>query len=98
MGKLLNFLIDIHSFCRDKPYSRYKPGQTSLQRDYYGDATQERPDGSKSLENYGRFGSDYGKNVSAAVKPGDYVVPSKDANTLGKYLLSSSFSNFESLF
>ena len=56
-----------------------------MQRDYYCDATQEKPDGAKSLEHYGRFGTDYSKNVSAAVKPGDYVVPSKDANTLGRY-------------
>lgn len=85
MGKweLHKELTELYS-CSDKPYSRYKPGQTSLQRDYYGAATTEKPDGAACLDNYGRYGSDYGKKVSAAVKPGDYVVPSKDANTLGK--------------
>ena len=71
----------------DKPYSRYKPGQNSLTRDYYSKATTEVPAGDKCLENYGRFGSDYGKKVSAAVKPGDYKVPSKDANGLVQYEL-----------
>ena len=56
-----------------------------MSRDYYGGVTQEKPDGGKCLEHFNRFGTDYGKNVSAAVKPGDYTVPSKDANTLGKY-------------
>jgi hypothetical protein len=28
-----------------KPYSSYKPGQTKLDRDYYKDATHEKPDG-----------------------------------------------------
>ena len=67
-----------------KPYSNFKPGQTTLDRDYYGAATQEKPSGEKCLGNYQRFGSDYNKGVSTAVKPGDYVVPSKDANNLSK--------------
>ena len=71
---------------RDKPYSRFKHGQESLERDYYSKATQEVPSGEKCLDNYQRFNSDYGKCVSKTVKPGDYIVPSKDANTLGKLL------------
>ena len=45
-------IIDLYS---DKPYSRMKPGQTQLDRDYYKDATAEHPDGGKVLSNYGRF-------------------------------------------
>ena len=71
--------------CRDKPYSKFKPGQTSLSRDYYKDATQEKVCGNASLENYNRFKSDYGKNTSENAKVGDYVVPSQDANTLRKF-------------
>jgi hypothetical protein len=29
----------------DKAYSRMKPGQTTLERDYYKDATAEAPEG-----------------------------------------------------
>jgi len=66
----------------DKPYSIFKPGQHSLERDYYKDATMEKADGGNCLENFSRFGSEYGKKVDPSVKPGDYVVPSKDANNL----------------
>ena len=75
---------------RDKPYSRYKPGQASLDRDYYSKATTEQPNGERNLENYSRFNSDYGKCVSSTVKPGDFKVPSKDANTLSKSLQSNA--------
>jgi hypothetical protein len=43
----------------DKPYSTYKPGQASLERDYFSKATNEQPDGTKNLKNYARFGTDY---------------------------------------
>ena len=33
----------------DKPYSMFKPGQQSLERDYYSKATQEVADGKKNL-------------------------------------------------
>ena len=69
----------------DKPFSSFKPGQTTLSRDYYAHATHEKADGGKCLENFQRFGSDYNGKVNKAVKPGDYTVPSKDANTLGKF-------------
>ena len=69
----------------DKPYSMFKPGQTTLDRDYYAAATHEKADGANCLTNYQRFGTDYNKGVSKAVKPGDYKVPSKDANNLSKY-------------
>ena len=39
----------------DKPYSRMKPGQTRLDRDYYKDATTKKPDGEEVLKNYTRF-------------------------------------------
>jgi hypothetical protein len=32
-----------------------KPGQTELQRDYYKEATTEKPEGEKILKNYSRF-------------------------------------------
>ena len=73
------------SLYSDRPYSKFKPGQTSLTRDYYSAATKEAPDGAKNLENYARFKSDYGKNTSEGTKVGDYVVPSQDANTLCKF-------------
>jgi len=75
---------------RTKPYSNFKPGQTSLERDYYQNATTEKADGSRCLQNYQRFGSDYNKGVSGAVKPGDYKVPCKDANNLVEYDLMNN--------
>merc|ERR1712176_691280 len=71
----------------DKPCSRFKPGQTTLDRDYYAHATTEKADGDKCLQNFQRFGSDYANKLSNNVKPGDYTVPSKDANTLVEYEL-----------
>ena len=68
----------------DKPYSHLKPGQTSLQRDYYSKATHEQPDGKVALSNYGRFDSIYNQNVAKTVKVGDYQIPNKNANTMSK--------------
>lgn len=79
----------------DKPYSHFKPGQTSLERDYYANVTQEHADGNKCLQNFQRFGSDYNKGVSTAVKPGDYKVPSKDANNLIEYDLMNKPELFQ---
>lgn len=73
--------------CSNKPYSQYKPGQTTLDRDYYQHATAEQANGAKCLQNFQRFGSDYNRGVSNAVKPGDYKVPQKDANNLVEYEL-----------
>ena len=86
-SKILDSFNLVHD-CRDKAYSKFKPGQTALTRDYYKDATQEKVCGEKALENYNRFKSDYGKNVSGNPKVGDYVVPSQDANTLCKFELN----------
>jgi len=69
----------------DKPYSKFKPGQSQLDRDYYSKATTEEVSGAKNLENYHRFKSDYGKNTSEGTKVGDYTVPSMDANLLLGY-------------
>ena len=85
MGKHSIYLFWPFAINRDKPYSKFKPGQTALTRDYYKDATQEKVCGEKNLENYNRFKSDYGKNTSENAKVGDYVVPSQDANTLCKF-------------
>ena len=37
-----------------------------------------------SEQNRINYGSDYANKLAGTVKPGDYAVPSKDANTLGK--------------
>ena len=42
----------------------FKPGQTTLDRDYYAHATTEKADGDKCLQNYQRFGSDYTNKVA----------------------------------
>lgn len=34
---------------RAKPYSNFKPGQTTLDRDYYAAATTEKPSGENCL-------------------------------------------------
>ena len=68
----------------DKPYSVMKPGQTRLDRDYYKDATAECPEGQTVLSNYGRFQSIYDQNQNKNVHVGDYHVPAKSANTMGK--------------
>ena len=79
MGKSLGV-----THCSDKPYSHLKPGQKSLDRDYYAKATQEQPDGKAVLTNYGRFDSIYNQNIASTVKVGDFKVPSKNANTMSK--------------
>ena len=73
-------------FYRDKPYSKLKPGQQTMDRDFYAQATTEAPDGKAVLSNYGRFESVYGQNISAKVGLGDYVVPLKNNNTMCKWL------------
>lgn len=50
----------------------------------------EKADGNACLQNYGRFSSEYGNQVAATVKPGDYKVPSKDANNLVEYDLMNN--------
>ena len=64
-----------------------KPGQTSLDRDYYAQATHEKPDGKVALQNFGRFDSGYNQNVSSTVQVGDYQVPQKNANTMSNLLI-----------
>ena len=75
-----------------------KPGQTRLDRDYYKDATAECPEGQKVLSNYSRFQSIYDQNQNKNVHLGDYQVPAKSANTMGKcpfyYRTSSLYSFF----
>lgn len=69
---------------RDKPYSHLKPGQASLDRDYYAKATREQPDGNVVLGNFTRYESVYGQNIAKTVAPGDYTVPLKNNNTMCK--------------
>ena len=67
MGKLILILILLINFFHpfsDKPYSHLKPGQPSLDRDYYAKATHEQPNGKACLTNYGRFDSTYNNNVA----------------------------------
>lgn len=64
-----------------------KAGEKNVPRNYFEQATTEKPDGEKCLTNYSRFGSDYRQNISATVKPTDYKVPCKDANHMSKQLL-----------
>lgn len=61
-----------------------KAGEQNVPRNYYAEATTEKPDGDKCLKNFSRFSSDYRENVSATVKPNDYQVPCKDANHMSK--------------
>jgi len=48
------------------------------------------------MENYKRFGSEYDGCVSSTVKPGDYRVPLKDANSLVEYDLMNNPKLFAS--
>jgi len=72
----------------DLAYPNLKAGEQNVPRNYYEEATTEKPDGAKCLTNYQRFGSDYRENVSATVKPQDYNVPCKDANHMIHYDLT----------
>lgn len=67
---------------RNKPYSHLKPGQKTLERDYYKDATNEKPSGEACLTNYGRFQSIYDQNQNKNIKKGDYVVPDKGRSSM----------------
>jgi hypothetical protein len=71
-------------FYSDKPYTMLKPGQASMERDFYAQATHEAPNGKVALSNYGRFESTYGQNVAKTVAVGDYHVPLKNNNTMCK--------------
>ena len=68
----------------EKPYSQLKPGQKSLDREYYKNVSTEQADGKVVLSNYTRFNSDYDKKFNDGVKKGDYNVPSKSANNMSK--------------
>lgn len=85
MGTITSQLFTDYN--RDKPYSHLKPGQKSLDRDYYANATHEQPDGKVALQNFSRFDSVYGQNVAKTVQVGDYKVPNKNANTMSKISL-----------
>jgi hypothetical protein len=73
----------------DLAYPSLKAGEQNVPRNFYAEATTEKPNGEKCLTNYSRFSSDYRENVSATVKSGDYKVPCKDANHMSNYLLSN---------
>lgn len=67
------------------PYSSYKPGQTSLDRDYYSKINGETPSGNTYLENFQRFESTYTQNLSKTVKPDDYKNNAKPIYLLENY-------------
>jgi|LauGreDrversion4_2_1035121.scaffolds.fasta_scaffold1483439_2 hypothetical protein len=69
---------------RDKPYTKLKPGQESMDRDFYAQATHEAPNGKIVLSNYGRFESSYAQNIAKTVATGDYQIPLKNNNTMCK--------------
>ena len=76
-----------------------KPGQTRFDRDYYKDATAECPEGQKVLSNYGRFQSIYDQNQNKNVHVGDYHVPAKSANTMGKsYFIHQGYPSIFNVF
>ena len=62
-----------------------KPGQATMDRDYYKDVTTEKPEGKNVVTNYGRFQSIYEQNHNEVVKKGDYVVPAKGQNNMRKF-------------
>lgn len=86
MGK---FRVKFFILHRDKPYTKLKPGQESMDRDFYAQATHEAPNGKVALSNYGRFESSYSQNIAKTVATGDYQVPLKNNNTMCKPLLVS---------
>lgn len=77
--------LGLYMIARDRAYPSFKPGVSAEPRNYFEQATIEKPNGNKCLENYSRFGTDYRQNVSSTVKVGDYKVPCKDANPMGKF-------------
>jgi hypothetical protein len=82
MGKKLTIIIYVY---RDKPYSHLKPGQASMEREFYAKANKEVPDGKVILSNFTRYESVYGQNIAKNVAPGDYTVPLKNNNTMCKF-------------
>ena len=54
-----------------------KPGQFTMDRDYYKDVSTEKADGASVLKNFTRYQSIYDQNQSSNVKLGDYHVPAK---------------------
>ena len=68
------------------PYSSYKPGQISLIRDYYKDATTEKPDGNASLSNFKRFDSLAGYKMND-VKPQHYLGRGAADSATSRYIL-----------
>ena len=65
-----------------------KPAQP-LDRDYYSKATHEKPDGKRFLQNFGRYGPIYRQTHVESAKPGSYIPPVKNANTMCKIILIS---------
>ena len=72
-----------------------KPGQTTLERDYYQFANKEQPEGKTVLSNYGRFKSNYQQHHNENVLRGNYVVPAKSQNNMSKYQFLVNHTHFK---
>ena len=58
-----------------KPITTLKPGQTSLDRNYYGSVGSEQNE--VYLSTYNRWNSVYGTKVSSTISPEDYTFTSR---------------------
>jgi hypothetical protein len=65
-----------------------KPGQKTMERQYYDKANHEKPEGKTVLNNYARFKSNYDNHHNVNVHKGGYVVPAKSQNNMSKLLSS----------
>ena len=68
-------------------YSVLKPGQKSLDREYYNNANTVKPSGQTYLSTYSRFGSNHQITVDKTVKPTDYKAASRSGKQNLKYEL-----------
>jgi hypothetical protein len=68
-----------------------KPGQSTIERQYFDQATQEKPDGKTVLSNYARFKSNYEEHHNENVQRGGYVVPAKSQNNMSKFISALIF-------
>jgi len=88
---LFNDTNQLTDACSKKPYSSLKPGQHSVERQYYTGVTTDKPDGKKMLSNYGRFQSVYDQSQNTNVTKGVHVVPDKSSNNMRKYEIKTHF-------
>lgn len=68
-------------------YSVLKPGQRSLDREYYNHANTEKRNGQTYLSSYSRFGTNHQVTVDKTVKPTDYKAASRSGKQNLQYEL-----------